>query len=247
MDLELEQQTHDIEETHWWYRERRRMIAGFLAGAPLAEPCRILDAGCGKGRNLEMLAPFGTVTGVEPAALSVAAARARGVGTGGAGLARLATAARVRRLDLVVCLDVLEHVDDDLAAIATCDASRPRRRLLVTLPAHPWPWGTPRRGLRDVRRSPAPRCSPSPPRPAGSRYGSPGSTPAFWAPIALARASDRVLWQRRQRAVGSGAHAKMAQWVAGIRARSGGAAHRLRSLAPASASRSSCYSRRAET
>ena len=80
MDVELEQQTHDVEETHWWYRERRRMIEAVLVNSQLPAPCRILDAGCGSGRNMELLARFGPVTGVEPASQSAAVARARDVG-----------------------------------------------------------------------------------------------------------------------------------------------------------------------
>ena len=79
MDLELEQETHDLEESHWWYRERRRMIEAVLERMRLPAQSRILDAGCGSGRNMELLARFGAPTGVEPAA-SAEVARARGVG-----------------------------------------------------------------------------------------------------------------------------------------------------------------------
>jgi SAM-dependent methyltransferase len=198
VDLELEQQTHDLEETHWWYRARRRMIAALLAGTTLAEPCRILDAGCGSGRNLEMLARFGTVTGVEPAPLSVAAARARGVGRVVQGsLDSLPVESNA--FDLVVCLDVLEHVDDDLAAMR--DLRRVTAnggRLLITVPAHRWLWGTHdelsghmRRYTRASLLSVAAAAGWQPLRVTGFNA-------SLLGPIALARASDRVLGRRRR-------------------------------------------------
>lgn len=199
MDLELEQQTHDIEETHWWYRERRRMIAGVLAGLPLAEPCRILDAGCGSGRNLELLARFGTVTGVEPAALSVVAARARGVGQVVQCSLGSALPLESAAFDLVVCLDVLEHVDDDLAALRELRrVAAVGGRLLVTVPAHRWLWGNHDELSGHVRRYTRRSLLAV----AGAAGWQPlrvtGFNATLLAPIALARAGDRVLGRRRE-------------------------------------------------
>jgi SAM-dependent methyltransferase len=199
VDLELEQQTHDLEETHWWYRERRRMIAALLAGARLPEPCRILDAGCGSGRNLEMLARFGTVTGVEPAALSVAAARARGAGRVVQGSLDSPLPVESNAFDLVVCLDVLEHVDDDLAAMRDLRrVAASGGRLLVTVPAHRWLWGTHDELSGHVRRYTRASLLSV----AGAAGWQPlrvtGFNASLLGPIALARTSDRVLGRRRR-------------------------------------------------
>ena len=51
-----------VEESHWWYVGRRRIIESFMTRIcrelQTAEP-RILDVGCGTGANLKMLAAFG--------------------------------------------------------------------------------------------------------------------------------------------------------------------------------------------
>ena len=142
MDLELEQETHDLEESHWWYRERRRMIEGVLERMRLPAQSRILDAGCGSGRNMELLARFGAPTGVEPAEQSAEVARARGVGRVVQGSLDARLAFESASFDLVVCLDVLEHIADDRAALRELRrVSAADGRLLVTVPAHDWLWG----------------------------------------------------------------------------------------------------------
>jgi SAM-dependent methyltransferase len=46
------------------------------------------------------------------------------------------------RFDLIVALDVLEHVDDDRAALkALRDRLMPEGLLIVTVPAYEWLWG----------------------------------------------------------------------------------------------------------
>jgi len=52
MDRVLERQIHEVEEWHWWYRGRRRIIAALVRGLGLAPGVQILDAGCGSGRNM---------------------------------------------------------------------------------------------------------------------------------------------------------------------------------------------------
>jgi SAM-dependent methyltransferase len=142
VDLELERQTHDVEELHWWYRGRRRMIEAVLDTTPLPGRCRILDAGCGSGRNMELLARFGTVTGLEPAERSAATARARGAGEVVQGSLEGRLPFDDAAFDLIACLDVLEHVEDDHAALRELRrVTAEGGRLLVTVPAHRLLWG----------------------------------------------------------------------------------------------------------
>ncbi len=61
MDRDYELQTHRAEDRHWWYRGRRRVIERVIdATCPLTGQMRILDAGCGSGRNMVELAGHGT-------------------------------------------------------------------------------------------------------------------------------------------------------------------------------------------
>jgi SAM-dependent methyltransferase len=170
------------EESHWWFRARRRILAALLE--PLLRqqpPLRVVDLGCGAGVDLERL-PLGSAlrVGVEPAALagsSVAAAAGAASGRparASAAPARVPSArepadgaARVwfvrgraeatplleGKFDLALALDVLEHLDDDAAALAEAvRLLRPAGRLLVTVPAGPALWSEHDEALGHRRR-----------------------------------------------------------------------------------------------
>ncbi|MHB8491316.1 MAG: class I SAM-dependent methyltransferase [Solirubrobacteraceae bacterium] len=140
MDHAYELQTHRAEDRHWWYRGRRRVIHAVIGSLELPEHARILDAGCGSGRNMVELAGYGEVSGIELSETAVEAARARHVGEVVAGsLDRLPFADE--RFDLAVCLDVIEHLDDDRGALAELRrVIAPGGSLLVTVPAYQWLW-----------------------------------------------------------------------------------------------------------
>ena len=117
MDRDYELQTHQAEDRHWWYRGRRKVIERVLDACRLPTPARILDAGCGSGRNMVELARRGTVTGVELSPPSVRLARERGRGEVIEG-SILEMPFADGSFDLAVSLDVIEHLEDDLAAFA---------------------------------------------------------------------------------------------------------------------------------
>ena len=142
MDPRFERNSFSIEDTHWWYRGRRRVVAALISQLDIPRGARILDAGCGSGRNMVELAALGEVSGVEVAAESVERARARGVGEVVQG--RLESLPwDAGSFDLVVCLDVLEHIEDDAAALRELHrVAKPGARLVVSVPAHPWLWSS---------------------------------------------------------------------------------------------------------
>jgi len=131
---------HD--STHWWYRARRDILADYLAReGNLPANARILEIGCGTGHNLPMLAAFGSVEAIEidPAAREIASARL-GSPVGAAPLPELSGVDR-GAFDLIAVLDVVEHIEDDVAALkamATC--LKPGGKILITVPAHQWMW-----------------------------------------------------------------------------------------------------------
>ncbi len=145
MDDALERFTFDVEQRHWWYRGRRAVLDAVLDGlGPLRSDgaARILDAGCGSGRNMVELARRGGVTGIEPASQSLEAARARGLGAVLPGSLDDPLPFDDDAFDLAVALDVLEHVADDEAALRElARVVAPGGRLLVTVPQYSWLWG----------------------------------------------------------------------------------------------------------
>ena len=130
------------DSTHWWYRARRDILADYLTReAHLPANARILEIGCGTGHNLPMLAAFGSVEAIEidPAARAIASERlGRPVGA-----APLPVLPGVERgaYDLIAVLDVVEHIEDDVAALkAMAGCLKPGGKILITVPAHQWMW-----------------------------------------------------------------------------------------------------------
>jgi len=134
MDERLMQTMLDVDEHHWWYRGRRRIIQAELDRLALPNPARVLDAGCGSGRTLQELVRYGAVEGIElnPDAAEVAARR----GYGEVKVGRLEELPwSGDTFDLITCLDVIEHTPDDRAALRELRrVSKPAGWLLVTVP-----------------------------------------------------------------------------------------------------------------
>jgi SAM-dependent methyltransferase len=140
VDRDFELQTHRAEERHWWYQGRRRVLDVVLRNLRLPPGTAILDAGCGSGRNMVELQHYGTATGLELSSPSVAAARARNVGEVVQG-SILEMPFADDTFELAVSLDVIEHLQDDVAALRELRrVVAPGGRLLVTVPAYQWLW-----------------------------------------------------------------------------------------------------------
>jgi SAM-dependent methyltransferase len=140
MDEQYELRTHEVEDDHWWYRGRRRVIREALLALKLPPGIQILDAGCGSGRNMMELAEFGEVTGLELADASVEAARDRGVGEVVAGSVDEMPFAD-DSFDLAVSLDVIEHLPDEHQSLSELRrVVKPGGMLVVTVPAYRWLW-----------------------------------------------------------------------------------------------------------
>ena len=142
MEDSYESDTLAVEDQHWWYRGRRRIVVDVVAALPLPPQPQILDAGCGSGRNMVELSDFGTAVGLEPSRRGAEVARARGVGdVVVAGIDTMPF--DDSRFDLITCLDVLEHIEDDRGALRQLRrVARPGAVLLVTVPAYPLLWSS---------------------------------------------------------------------------------------------------------
>lgn len=98
----------------------------------------VLEVGCGQGALGARLAQRYRYLGVEPDPQSYAVARQR-VARAGAGEVRNggADTAPAAAFDLVCAFEVLEHIDDDAAALAEWSTRlRPGGWLLLSVPAH---------------------------------------------------------------------------------------------------------------
>ena len=140
MEEELERRTLAAEDQHWWYRGRRAIVLDAVERAlPADSRPRMLDAGCGGGATLAELSLRGEAIGLEPSELSRRRALERGTEVVDGTLERLPF--EDGRFDLGLVLDVLEHLDDDVAGLAELRrVIRPGGALIVTVPAHPRLW-----------------------------------------------------------------------------------------------------------
>lgn len=142
MDRAAYDQMADVDQTHWWYVARRKIVSALITRTvTLPADARILEIGCGTGHNFPVLSQFGDVDAIEVDDAMRAVATARlGKSLGSAPLPDL-VGVEDGTYDLIALLDVLEHVENDVASLATIRRKlKPGGFILLTVPANPWMW-----------------------------------------------------------------------------------------------------------
>ncbi len=131
------------EDRQWWYAGMRAISLALLSGSlPASGAGRILDAGCGTGRNVVALAGYGAAFGLDLSEDALALCRRRGARAVRGSV--LALPFQDARFSLVTSFDVLYHrwVEDDRSAVRElARVLRPGGLLLVREPALRILWG----------------------------------------------------------------------------------------------------------
>jgi len=141
MNPEVYERMAWLEDRHWWFLARRAIVAKMIAGLGLPPQSRILDTGCGTGGNLAMLRNFGEVAATEMDDWAREIAAAKSVASVSFGKLPDVLPYHGPEFDLVTLLDVLEHVQDDQAALKSLNGLlKPSGYLLITVPAYPFLW-----------------------------------------------------------------------------------------------------------
>ena len=139
-----------LEDRHWWYKERRAILARQLRRLP--GPGQALDIGAAGGGNTRVLQAHGWQALALEYSDSVAdVAKARGISAIRADARDLPLASE--SCGLVTAFDILEHIDEDyLAAAEVARVLRPGGTALIAVPCDMALWSAHDDEVGHVRR-----------------------------------------------------------------------------------------------
>jgi len=153
MEIKEYERMFRLENFYWWFQGRKKIVLRLVDKfCKKVNPSIILDAGCGTGMIFSHLEKYGTVVGIDLSKEALKFCRERR-------LRPLIMADMValpfknESFDLIVGLDILEHIEGDSMAIG--DFYRALKKdgiLIVTVPAHPFIWSDHDIALHHVRR-----------------------------------------------------------------------------------------------
>jgi SAM-dependent methyltransferase len=132
---------YKIEKDFWWYAGRRRIIFDLINRIVPHTARRALDIGCGSGLNASLLPNhIREIIGIEVSDEAITAAAHTNP--------RLSIIKGAWPhvevpgiFDLIICLDVLEHIENDGAALHSVESLlAPGGIALITVPAFPFLW-----------------------------------------------------------------------------------------------------------
>jgi SAM-dependent methyltransferase len=139
-----------VEDRHWWYKERRALLARELRRLPA--PGQALDIGAAGGGNTRVLRSHGwQALALEYAPVAAQIARERGIDVIRADARELPVGSQT--CDLVTAFDVLEHIEEDhLAAAEIARVLKPGGVALIAVPCDMSLWSAHDEAVGHVRR-----------------------------------------------------------------------------------------------
>src|SRR5258708_26763330 len=128
----------EVEEKHWWWIGRKNIIKSLLNSKGTGSKNIILDAGCGTGSNIIFFNQFGRTYGIDISSVATKFFRTRGIKNVVTGdVSKLPYKSNF--FDLVTCMDVLEHIENEEKAINEIfRVLKPGGEILLTVPALPF-------------------------------------------------------------------------------------------------------------
>ncbi|WP_262850185.1 class I SAM-dependent methyltransferase [Mumia quercus] len=139
----------DLEDRHWWFRERRHLIGRAIRGLT---PGRALDIGAGAGGNTRVVEAAGwQATALEYSDEGVALAKERGLDVVQGDARDIPFPDD--HFGLVVAYDVLEHIEEDERVVEEiARVAGPGAKVLIAVPADPRLWSAHDEAVGHVRR-----------------------------------------------------------------------------------------------
>jgi 2-polyprenyl-3-methyl-5-hydroxy-6-metoxy-1,4-benzoquinol methylase len=137
MEKHLYQEHYDLESKHWWFVSKKKIVMSLLLKHLLKRgECNILDAGCGAGLMLNDLEKYGTTYGMDYSEEAIKFSKLNFKGDVRQGWLPDNIPYQNGKFDIIVCLDVLEHVDDDDKSVQVLyDLLNEDGILIITVPA----------------------------------------------------------------------------------------------------------------
>ncbi|MBC8145306.1 MAG: class I SAM-dependent methyltransferase [bacterium] len=141
MDESVYHLHYEQEEKHWWFAARSIIVRRIIEKYGNLRPGdTILDIGCGTGAILKELSRTYSVVGIDMSPLAVQYSKKRGL--------KDVFEMPVEdfptdkyNVKAALLLDVIEHIDDDLAVLKRAREIVGRDgRVIVTVPAYMWMW-----------------------------------------------------------------------------------------------------------
>ena len=127
----------NLETHYWWYQGLNELVLHYIKQCRADTPLKILDAGCGTGRMVELLHEYGIIEGIDYSSVAIDFCKKRGLkNTEVMDLNTWEPAADM--YDTIVSLDVIYHagITDDLAILRKFyTALKPQGTLILNLPA----------------------------------------------------------------------------------------------------------------
>tara|TARA_B100000315_G_C14429773_1_gene519591 strand:- start:83 stop:922 length:840 start_codon:yes stop_codon:yes gene_type:complete len=153
MQLPQFQAHAEMEEKHWWFLSRIHILRTLLAEI-LPSKGNIVDVGCGTGGVTAALSSNHHVVGIDPIPEAIESAVQRFPGVDFVcGTAPEDIPEQMQQADVVLIMDVLEHVEDDFLFTSKLFSSmKPGAHLILMAPADPELWGAHDKGFEHYRR-----------------------------------------------------------------------------------------------
>ena len=145
----------EVEDKHWWFLARREILRTVLHKIALpSKEKMILDVGCGTGGNTNALSDEYHCIGIDPIpeAIQFAMDRYPQV-TFTCGYAPEDVPVEMASADVVLLMDVLEHIEDDFFFVSSLlSYMKPGAHLVCMAPADPTLWSAHDKGFEHYRR-----------------------------------------------------------------------------------------------
>lgn len=139
MRKDLYNDLFNLEDKHWWHISKRRIVTTFIGIYAKSNNLKILDIGCGTGKNLDQFKEFGEIYGLDNSKDALTFCKKRGLNNLMLGKAEK-TPYKNASFDIVTILDVLEHTDDTKTIKEINRILKKGGILIATVPAFNWLW-----------------------------------------------------------------------------------------------------------
>jgi len=128
-----------LEDKHWWHISKQRIVHKLIEKYNTKENPKILDIGCGTGKNMEELQNLGSIYGLDSSSEALRFCKKRGLNNLILGSAEK-TNLKNNYFDIITLLDVLEHTDDNKTLKEMHRILKKGGLIIITVPAFSWLW-----------------------------------------------------------------------------------------------------------